>query len=103
MSDLMPMERDDHDEKRLREEVKVERPKYPHGLKLHLDHDTLKRLGFKKMPDVGTELPIMALAEIVSVSQDGEEKNEMVLQIKEMAVKPKKTDIQENEEKFYGD
>ena len=48
-------------------------PDYPYGLCLHLDRDELKKLGFKEMPKVGTEMPITAITKVTRVSQSAVE------------------------------
>jgi hypothetical protein len=65
-------------------------PAYPYGTRLHLNSETLAKLGIKDMPKVGTKVRIMAMAEVVSVSQnqerDGDENRELGLQITDMDV-----------------
>lgn len=42
---------------------------YPYGLVLHLDEDTLTKLGVKGLPAVGAKVRVVAMAEVQSVSQ----------------------------------
>jgi hypothetical protein len=64
-------------------------PKYPWGLCITLDDQSLKQLGITKMPDVDDVLTITAKAEITSVSanqsQDGTHRS-LSLQITDMAI-----------------
>lgn len=46
-----------------------EGPRYPYGLTLSLDNDTLEKLGMK-LPDVGDTLMIVASAKVTSVSEN---------------------------------
>lgn len=78
--------------------------KYPYGLRINLDHEALKKLGFKSMPKVGEEVALEALAHVVSahVSEhiDGKEPNRNVeLQITHLGID---TDDEEPSDKLYG-
>lgn len=64
---------------------------YPYGLCIHLDTDTLKKLGITDLPEVGSEFKLLAKA-IVKSTHESEYLNEkenkcMDLQITDMAVK----------------
>lgn len=45
-----------------------EAPKYPYGLNLDLNDDTLKKLGIGKLPQVGDEVAITAVAKVTRIS-----------------------------------
>lgn len=82
---------------------KVEQPKYPYGLCLELDGESLEKLGIKELPDVGDKMMVVAKVEVKSVSQSeyqkGEENKHVSLQITDMELaKPKMKDI---EKKLY--
>ena len=47
-----------------------DKPSYPHGLKLHLDEDTVKKLGIAEAPEVGKKVQVMAIGEVVSVNKE---------------------------------
>lgn len=63
-------------------------PAYPYGLTLHLNTETLQRLGVTELPQVGTKVRIVAIAEVSSVSRnmerDGDERRELGLQVQDM-------------------
>lgn len=66
-----------------------EAPKYPYGLNLDCNSDTLEKLGITKLPAVGEEVAITAVAKVTRISayeeQDGSEQC-MGLQITLMEV-----------------
>lgn len=43
-------------------------PKYPWGTSLDLDNDTLAKLGITKLPEVGEEVAITAIAKVTRIS-----------------------------------
>lgn len=65
-------------------------PKYPYGLCLYLNDDTLEKLGIMGLPEVGKVMKITALATVVSVGmnqqQDGDKETRAELQITAMEV-----------------
>lgn len=62
-------------------------PRYPYGLSLYLDDETLAKLGITAMPDVGTKLRLVAQVDVTGNSQrqtqDGKDVS-MDLQITDM-------------------
>jgi hypothetical protein len=81
-----------------------EKPDYPYGLTLHLDSESLDKLGIKELPEVGAEMMIGAKVKVESInmsdSDDGKEKH-VALQVTDMelsgADKPSAADT------LYGD
>lgn len=75
---------------------------YPYGLRLHLDHETLIKLGVKELPAMGAMVNIEAIAEVVSVSSssnhEGKIENNICLQITDMDLKK-----QSVSKKIYGE
>ena len=62
-------------------------PRYPHGLKLYLNEETLKKLGVKELPELGDKMMVDAVTEVVSVSEENDlygHRRDVVLQITEM-------------------
>ncbi len=58
--------------------------RYPYGLRLDLNNDTLEKLGMKKLPTVGTVLMFEAKAKVVGSRQsatEGSENRSVELQI----------------------
>lgn len=66
-------------------------PNYPYGLKIQIDAETYKKLGFTEPPDVDAKMMLMAKVEVCSVYKEpgkGDEKNySMGLQITDMELK----------------
>jgi hypothetical protein len=48
---------------------KEDAPRYPYGLQIHLDKETLEKLGIKELPEIGKEVAIAAVAKVCSVSE----------------------------------
>ena len=69
-------------------------PKYPYGLKLHIDEETFEKLGLADAPTTGDKFMILAVAEVSDIRQEryrgDEKKHSMGLQIMQMEVKPHK-------------
>ena len=65
-------------------------PRYPWGLQLHLNAETLEKLGITGVPMVGEMLIVHARARVVSVSVrdeiDGDKQRNCELQITELAL-----------------
>lgn len=81
-------------------------PRYPYGLNIRLENETIDKLGIDSMPSVGEELMVLAKAKVESVSvneqSSGEKYRTISLQITDMAVEAtkKKVDI---EKQLYGE
>lgn len=50
-------------------EVAIEEPSLPFGLSITLDDDSLKKLGFKELPAVGSKMVVAAIGTVKSVSE----------------------------------
>lgn len=78
----------------------LESPKYPWGLRINLDEETCKKLELKA-PQVGDKMLVLAMAEVMSVSNekrlDDQDHLSVGLQITEMEIK--KGDKQEKPDK----
>lgn len=65
-------------------------PDYPWGTCLHLEQDELKKLGIKKLPEVGAELEIQARVKVTRVTQSAvegsDEEQSVSLQITDMVI-----------------
>ncbi|CAB3624643.1 capsid staple protein [Achromobacter pestifer] len=64
-------------------------PKYPYGLTLSLDDDTLQKLGMFNLPAVGQTMRLMAVVEVCSTSQHASQQGTdkyVSLQITQMAL-----------------
>lgn len=69
-------------------------PLYPYGLQITLNADTLKKLGIKKLPQVGQYMSIVGYCCVKGVSsnetQGGEAESRVELQIEAADIKPVK-------------
>lgn len=68
------------------------RDEYPWGLRISLNNETLAKLGITELPAIDSEFKLVALACVVSVSQnessDGEPHRNIDLQIEQMVLAP---------------
>lgn len=71
--------------------VAADAPAYPYGLTLHLDNETLEKLGIE-LSEVDTKVLIVAKGRVTSVSANqstgGEKNRSMSIQIEELCVEP---------------
>ncbi len=69
-----------------------EPPLYPYGLCLHLDDESLGKLGLDKLPEVGSKMQVTAVAEVQDVGEfkrhDGKTNRSVRLQITDMELAP---------------
>jgi len=81
-------------------------PDYPWGLKVHIDDDTMRKLGIDALPEVGAEFMLKAKCFVCSVSYNDSENSKehmsMSLQITDMALDKEKKATKAGEEVFYG-
>lgn len=74
--------------------------RYPYGLRLDLNNDTLEKLGMKALPAVGTVLMFEAKAKVVGSRQsatEGSENRSVELQITHIDLEEGETDEEVNE------
>lgn len=68
-----------------------EEDRYPYGLRIHVDDQSMQKLG-TELPEIGTKMLLVAEVEVASVSQyaspDNEDKS-FSLQIQQMELKDK--------------
>ena len=80
-------------------------PKYPYGLSVHLDNDSLDNLEVKSLPTVGDTFEVLARAEVKAVEsrdqQGGGKRREVTLQITHMEMAPKAKDGKEAKDKIF--
>jgi hypothetical protein len=63
-------------------------PEYPHGLSVHLNHESLKKLGLHKdPPQVGDKLHLQAHAHVTSARQDANGEHHVELQLRKLDLK----------------
>jgi len=82
----------------------IDRADYPYGLKIHLDHDSYKKIGFTESPALGQKFVIMGVAEVMDVSKQSvqsEDKISCTMQITHMDLKKKESE-KETEKKDQG-
>ena len=66
-----------------------EKPKFFHGLRLHLEEGALAKLELEEMPEVGKEMELKAIVKVVDVGVDEDkdgQRRHMSLQITSMAL-----------------
>ena len=66
-------------------------PRFPHGLEIRLDKIALEKLGFTELPEVGTEMIIVAVGKVTSVHENKRQNSvtrSMEIQIEEIEVEP---------------
>jgi hypothetical protein len=81
-------------------------PKYPYGLCLYLNDQSLKKLGINELPKVGAKLTMTATIVVTSVGssqqQDGDSENRADLQITDMELGAASRSPDEKANALYG-
>lgn len=84
-----------------------DKPNYPYGLKITLDADTIEKLGLSDLPEVGSKVQIVAVAEVVNVRKDSEygdvAKHSIELQIQDMEASPESVEKKASSVLYGGD
>lgn len=85
---LINMQQSAEEAKEYSQPTEAEAPKYPWGLCITLNGDSLDKLGVKALPAAGSKVTIVAKAEVTRTSenqtQDGESEMSLDLQITDM-------------------
>lgn len=80
-------------------------PAYPYGLQLHLDDDTMKKLGIDAMPQVGASIQFTANANVCGARAraegDGGTEASMDLQITDMQIHTPPASFEAKARKIY--
>lgn len=89
--------------------IEVDKPKYPYGLELHLDHPSLEKLGMKELPAVGSKMHLAAKVMVSGAMMHdgpGGKQKSLHLQITHMALahggEHEETDSDTKGKKLYG-
>jgi hypothetical protein len=65
-------------------------PRYPWGLQLRLENESLEKLGITELPEAGAECKIVAIGKVVSVEKrdvdGGETRRHVEIQITKLAI-----------------
>lgn len=56
-------------QERKNEPTKLDDPEYHYGLRVHLDHEALEKLGMDKLPKVGSKISLHAHAHVKSAEE----------------------------------
>lgn len=91
---MVDMKRSKKERKEANEPTKLGGPggdDYPYGLHVHLDHESLEKLGMDKLPRVGQKLHLHAHAHVTEVSEEhrdgGKKHRRVALQLRKLDVK----------------
>lgn len=83
-----------------------DKPVYPYGLRIHLDNESLDKLGIKELPSTGAQMKLTALVGVIEVSvmerQEGEPERRMELQIMDMELTKPTEEKKDASEELYG-
>lgn len=89
---LTNMKRSKKERKRLNEAaITSDEPAVPYGLRITLDDESLDKLGFKKLPDVGDRMVVAAIGTVKSVSEHSSTRNknrDVSIELEKLDVSP---------------
>lgn len=91
---LTNMKRTKADRKKDRAEQAIDTPSFPYGLSLDLDKDSLQKLGFKDLPDVGEKMNVVAVGVVTSANEHKSERSShrsITVQLQQLDVSPART------------
>ena len=94
--EMKSMKMDPKKMKETMEAAETDRPEYSYGLKLNLDHETMKKLGMK-MPEIGKEMMLHAKVMVTDIHESKSESSEyrsLGLQITDMAIEEEKKSLE---------
>jgi hypothetical protein len=77
---------------------------YPHGLKVRLDHESMKKLGMDELPQVGKKMHVHGKGVVTSVSSHKSDKHEdrhVEIQLHHMGVEHDEPKMGDTIEKRY--
>lgn len=104
MKEMVSMKTTATERKEMTEPSEYKGPEYPYGLSISLNNDSLEKLGVEKLPQVGTELLVLAKVKVSSASASdseyGSSKN-VSLQITEMCLESLSKDEEKLAAKLY--
>ena len=66
-------------------------PRFPHGLTIRLDDDSMKKLGFDSLPDVGEEFIVVGVGPVESANEHKRQKGvdrSMSIQLQRIEISP---------------
>ena len=90
------------------EEAFIDRdpPRFPFGLRVSLNDESLDKLGMKELPKVGEQKSLVAMVEVVEVSEHdsagGKPRRRVELQITDMVLEKDKKKLKDIAAKLYG-
>lgn len=74
-------------------EVAFEEPAIPSGLTIRLDDESLDKLGFKDLPNVGDRMVVAAIGTVSLVSQHDSKRNEKRNKNRDVSIELDKLDV----------
>ncbi len=70
-----------------------EKSEFPHGLTIHLDEESIKKLGMSELPDVGDQFMVGAYSDVTDVHEGASQREgksrSFTLQITHLELKPR--------------
>jgi hypothetical protein len=83
---LADMRRSNSEKEAVAENMAEKGPEYPHGMRVQLDHDSMKKCGMDSMPEVGSEVHLHAKARVVGARAEGDDHRHLEMQITHLGV-----------------